>query len=450
MYLIKEIDFIELGNGKHLMLNLINGAADLLNDGLYQSIMANDFSSIDKEIINSMMLRRYLFKSKQNYEKFINEINLKIDEEERKSAPNFLIVPTYACNLGCIYCYEQTYVIKKTSKSPCELVDIQYEHIDRIVEEFRSSTGKINEEICITIMGGEPLLKNNVEVIEYIFAAAQLRAYTVDIVTNGVDLDSYIDMFLKFKSTFKHIQITVDGIKEIHDTRRIFRNGSGSFDLIFSNMKLALNHGVKTYLRVNVDKSNINELPLLADTLLENFGNDENLQPYVYLLQDGGCSGQSNIVEEKIGIEQIFELEDANPNMKIFYKKFHPAEFIDSVFNNTPFQPVLRHCGAAKNQYIFDSKSNVHKCWHGIGNNDFRTGVFEPEFKLNKKKMEEWTGRSGNNLYECKSCKYRYICGTGCPAAQHKAGTEMDVTKPSCVDYKELIRTIVLQKTRHN
>ena len=51
----------------------------------------------------------------------------------------------------------------------------------------------------------------------------------------------YYDLFNKYKNILNHIQITVDGIKEIHDQRRIFRDGRGSFDLIMNNSKLAIN-----------------------------------------------------------------------------------------------------------------------------------------------------------------------------------------------------------------
>jgi uncharacterized protein len=451
MYLIKEIDFIDLNENEKFMLNLINGAADVIENDLYNKIIKNQYDTIDNEIIESMMNRKYLFANEEEYKTFIKDIDQKIEGLEEDSTPNFLVVPTYACNLKCIYCYEQTYMIKGTTDmSPLKMVDIQFDRIDNIVENFRKKTGKLSDDIRVTIMGGEPLLKCNINTINYIFEKSSKRHYTLDIVTNGVDLNYYLDTFNKYRETLKHIQVTIDGIKEIHDKRRIFHNGLGSFDLIINNMKLALEQDVKIFLRVNVDSTNIHELPLLADTLIEKFGNNSNLKPYLYLLQDGGCSGESNIVNEKVGIETIFELEDKNPNMSIFYKKFHPAEFINCIFENKPYQPVLRHCGASKNQFIFDCKSNIYKCWHGIGNNDYSIGKFEPITELNKEKSDKWKNRSVNGLKECNNCKYRYICGTGCPAARHMNESEMDITKPSCVNYKELIKTIILEKMKRD
>ena len=197
-----------------------------------------------------------------------------------------------------------------------------------------------------------------------------------------------------------------------------------------------------------MDATNINELSQLADTLVKEFNHSEKLLPYLYLLQDGGCSGEANIVNEKAGIEKIFELEDKNSNMSIFRKKFHPADFIESIFNDVPYQPVLRHCGASKNQFILDCKSNVYKCWHGIGNNDYRVGTFYPKYELDEEKINAWFNRSVRVLGKCKNCKYRYICGTGCLVAKHMSENNMNIKDPSYVEYYEVIKAIVLEKMK--
>lgn len=449
MFLIKEIDFIDYNENEVIMINLINGATDIIEKDIYNKIINNKFDEIDEDIIKAMLKRKYLFKSEKDYNKFLEELDTRIEELEKKATPNFLVVPSYACNLHCIYCYEQTYMIQGTTKiDPKEMVDLQFDRIDQIMEIYERKYGKTEDDIRITIMGGEPLLKCNLDTVTYIFEKAKERNYTIDIVSNGVDLNYYIDLFNKYKDTLDHIQITVDGVKEIHDKRRIFHDGRGSFDLIMNNIKLAIENDVLIILRVNVDSTNIKELSELADMLVEKFNYNEKLKPYLYILQDGGCSGESNIVNEKIGIETIFELENKNPNMKIFRKKFHPENFIESIFNDVPYQPVLRHCGAAKNQFILDCKSNIYKCWHGIGNNGYRVGTFYPKYELDYDKINAWFDRSVKVIPKCRNCKYRYICGTGCPAAKHMSEENMDVKGPSCVDYKELIKTIILEKMK--
>ena len=323
MFLIKEIEFIDYNENEVIMINLINGATDIIERNVYNLIINNRFNEIDDEILSCMLERRYLFNSKKEYDGFLEKLDNRIEMLEKRATPNFLVVPSYACNLHCIYCYEQTYMIKGTTNiDSIKMVDIQFDKIDKIMKVYEDNYGRTNDDIRITIMGGEPLLKCNLKTVEYIFEQAKKRNYTIDIVSNGVDLNYYIDLFNKYKNTLDHIQITVDGVKEIHDKRRIFHDGRGSFDLIMENIKLAIKNNILIILRVNVDDTNINELPDLANVLVKEFNNSEKLKPYLYLLQDGGCSGEQNIVNEKIGIEKIFELEEQNPNMAIFRKKF--------------------------------------------------------------------------------------------------------------------------------
>lgn len=336
-----------------------------------------------------------------------------------------------------------------TNIDPVEMVNLQFERIDKIVDEYELKYGKIESDIRITIMGGEPLLCPNLKAVTHILKSAKDRGYTVDIVSNGVDLDKYIELFNTYKDTLKHIQITVDGVKELHDVRRIFADKRGSFDVIMANIELALKNNIKIILRVNVDATNINGLPDLADTLVERFKHNELLLPYLYLLQDGGCSGESNIVDEKVGIKKIFELESENENMKLFRKKFHAEELLNSIFDDVPYQPVLKHCGAMKNQFILDCKSNVYKCWHGIGNNEYRIGTFYPQYKVDKEKQAAWSNRSVKTIEKCKGCKYRYVCGTGCPAAKHMSEENMNVYEPSCVPFAEVIKAIILEKMKN-
>ncbi len=199
------------------------------------------------------------------------------------------------------------------------------------------------------------------------------------------------------------------------------------------------------HLRVNVDEENIDDLPQLG-LILSPLVETGYLKPYIYLLQDGGCAGEGNVVAESQGVKKIFNLESRHPVMKVFYKRFHPAEFINSIFENKMYQPVLRHCGASKNQIILDYKGNVYRCWHGIGHDDFRVGTFDSDIVLDRAKNEAWTARTVDTFGQCSACKFRFICGTGCPAATHKTHEKMDLTKPYCVDYADLIDIIMKQR----
>lgn len=443
MYLIKEIEFVFTDQGI-VMLNLVNAAADIIDENIYENLIENKYDSLDNEIIKRMMDRCYLFENEQKYIEFIESIDERIELVEKESIPNFVLIPSYNCNLNCIYCFENTYeIISQNFRVDDTQINNQFTIINNIINEMKV---KEKNKVNITIMGGEPLLKSNYLNVEQILKLSNQQGYSVDVVTNGVELDSFIDLFNNYRSTLKHIQITLDGTKKIHDTRRVFFDKSGTYDKILSNIHKALEALINVYVRVNVDYNNILDLPKLANELLNEFYRSELLHPYIYLLQDGGCSGEQAIINEQIGIEQILKLEESNPSMGIFNKKFHPDDFISSIIENKKFQPTHRHCAASKNQYILDCKGNIYKCWHGIGNDLYRIGTYTSAVEINDDELNKWYNRSVNQIDLCKNCKYRYICGTGCPAAKHIGNDKFEVNKPNCVDYKSLINIILSEK----
>ena len=61
MFLIKEIEFIDYNDDEVIMINLINGATDIIERNIYELIINKDFEKIDSEILNCMLERRYLF-----------------------------------------------------------------------------------------------------------------------------------------------------------------------------------------------------------------------------------------------------------------------------------------------------------------------------------------------------------------------------------------------------
>ncbi len=443
MILIKEIQFIKADGGKYLLLNLINGAADLISPQIYRQLSENRLADLEAAVVETMKKRRYLFENESEYQDFLQKLDAKLEGLEKSSVPSFLIIPSYSCNLKCTYCYERAYDIQHSPfQGRKDSIDRQFEVIAKIIGEIPpgGKTAFGNKDVKITIMGGEPLLPGNRMLIGYILNKIAAEGYRANIVTNGVDISAFIPELNK--EVVEHIQITLDGPRKIHDRRRIFGNGAGSFDLILANIEKALEMGIKIYLRVNVDKENIDSLPELAGLITGHFKSAPNLHPYLYLMQDGGCSGEQNVLEESVGIETIFALEKKFPQMAVFQKKYHPAGFIEAIFSNQPFQPSLRHCGAARNQYILDYKGNIYKCWHGVGNPDFSVGQFEPGLEFNEKK-DQWLNRSITSLEKCSACKYRYICGTGCPAARHGGSAMSDLDRPNCVDYGKLIDILV-------
>jgi len=116
----------------------------------------------------------------------------------------------------------------------------------------------------IGFYGGEPFLKANFRVVEYIVnKALNLGHATFWAVSNATELDAYRPLLSREK--LSNIQVTIDGVPSEHDRRRIHEDGSGSFGAIASNISMALDMGVSVSIRLNIDRRNVENLPELAE-----------------------------------------------------------------------------------------------------------------------------------------------------------------------------------------
>ena len=178
-------------------------------------------------------------------------------EKYSSNSINSTVLLTWACNLKCVYCFEG----EKT-----DVQSMSKEQANRYIEFIiKLATIKKAENVMINLFGGEPLV--NIEIGFYILEKIMTYCnenaiyFSSSIITNGTLInEAILDKLLSFNC--KSIQITLDGIKEIHDSRRIDKQGKGSFDKIIDvlkmlNMKVGDLKTFNTVIRINIDKINI-------------------------------------------------------------------------------------------------------------------------------------------------------------------------------------------------
>lgn len=439
MYVISEIDYYNVGD-RIVMVNLVTGACELIHISLKEAMQNQDSVAL-RDFLPRLKSRGYIFDSEKEYKNYISEINRKLEVNDVYQAPNFLIVPSYQCNLACEYCFEKNYQIVSS------LDDIDWNRqCDFMLDVIRSSPYYNSkwyrpEQINFTLMGGEPFLPENYNSIRFIINFLKKHNFTYNAITNGVCLCNYLTVFDDYKP--KSIQITLDGTKEKHNLRRVFPNGSGSFDAIIKSIHSLIERKIKTYIRFNLDADNVDNLLQFSNFIFEEFSNSEYCTPYVYPMQDGGCFYDDVILSEEKAIRLVSEMVRNSTNAKLI-SIFHGSDLIDFIRGrNKHFKMRNRNCAANKNQYIVDYRGDVYKCWYGIGNVNFSIGnckTSDTEFILGNKINSLWKHRSVQTIKECNICKYRYLCGGGCLSHVFD-GTEESIMQPHCVDFENLIKT---------
>ncbi len=148
---------------------------------------------------------------------------------QRKKVQDTLIITismTQACNLRCVYCSQND--SKDSGVISEENLDETVKYIVECQKKYHFKT------IAVDFFGGEPLLgqsrilyfKKQLE--KYI--SPQQISYAID--TNGVLLTRAF--YEKFEQLY--INLTLSD-KRDHDTKRIFPDGKGSFDIIIKNLR---------------------------------------------------------------------------------------------------------------------------------------------------------------------------------------------------------------------
>ena len=145
---------------------------------------------------------------------------------------------TDACNLCCSYCYQ---INKGNHVMPLEVAQ---KFIDMLIENNKYTQQYIDTKSCdaiiIDFIGGEPLLEVKLidQIMEY-FIKRTIEEnhpwqynWRMSMSSNGtLYFNSEVQDFLKKWKDHLSFNISIDGNKQLHDSCRVFPDGSGSYDL---------------------------------------------------------------------------------------------------------------------------------------------------------------------------------------------------------------------------
>ena len=158
------------------------------------------------------------------------------------------------CNLGCVYCYASQGEFGGTPKN------MTWQTARESVELLMSDA-EPGSRVNLAFLGGEPLanravLRTATEHAAALAEAKNVRA-TFSITTNGTLLTESDAEF--FERHGFAVTISLDGLRDVHDRQRPFKNGGGSFDRIIERVRplLAMQRQMQVSVRATVTPGNI-------------------------------------------------------------------------------------------------------------------------------------------------------------------------------------------------
>jgi len=197
----------------YFMQHGYTGSISLINQEIHNYLISGNFNKIDQSDLDDFKKKHFLTDKSIREEK--DELIKTFNRIHEKLIYNntYLFIFSYDCNFRCSYCYEQN--LQKKGK---EWLDsrMSKEQIDNIITILKNE--KEPEKLNISFYGGEPLTKDNFEIISYtIEKLREIGIQSVHTITNGYELEYYEEYLGKFLNNF---QITLDGPAEIHNKRR--------------------------------------------------------------------------------------------------------------------------------------------------------------------------------------------------------------------------------------
>lgn len=396
--------------------------AELLQNGETDSACLDEISEANQKILEK---RGYITNlSKDKEQAVISKVSETLNNISRKNMC-ITIMPTYNCNFRCEYCFEQN-LLEKGQKWLSKQMD--KETVDAIfiqLEKYKEEGNKIGS---VYLFGGEPLLRTNRKVVEYICQKCREQSIPISCISNGYDLDKYIDLLKEYQ--FQRIQITIDGIGSEHDKRRYLTGGQGTYERIMKNISQALDNGVNILLRTNVNQKNVKSMKELIEEYQKR-GWVDNPNFKYYFKSTLQCYESAETVYSEIEIMEELSSCLGKDIDKFQYNTIYQglATSIRDMVKNNRIAPLRSgYCGANTGMYTIDPFGDIYPCWDVLAEPESRIGkvnINKGEFELNSN-HDLWKGRTVDKIEDCKSCKYMLFCGGGCSAQAQIMNDDMN------------------------
>lgn len=456
MYTTQYIYQYRVNEDSVLVVNTMTGAADVVDNDLAKILKPSteiNITELPQELVEVLIERGYL--TEQNDEK--QRVAKWFEAYEKNvRGMQFIVCPSFTCNLRCFYCYEDLEIREAQNALTEDQVDRMFEAMDRVVQE--RNAGPIDMEFY----GGEPFLAANKKIVEKMTRLAVERGWSISAITNGTQLHHFKDMFQRILPVINQIQISLDGPPEIHDKRRIHANGRGSFDMIADNVTMLLEMGVRVALRINTGANNAQELPTMF-RIFEERGwlKYPNFASQLAPINDHlvtGCTPDYQ-PEHKL-LSQLYEMYPDWERVREYYhvylgydlerrtKLFRRLLYGNEVQMEAELKPDLSGCSASKKQYlVFGADGRIYSCPETVGFEDAAIGRFDPVYELDYEMWGQWDLNISNTA-KCVSCNIAPLCGGACPWHGFNASS-FDAYEPHCNYAQNTIKSYLdLNKTR--
>jgi len=406
---------VEVTQDKYMLLHGYSGSIDVIEKDAWNNLKSGqlDKQSHAKDLIEYLTDRGHITRLTREEEvAYVMRLANALHKKDMLLCSSYTLVISYDCNFRCPYCFELKTMTEELRKQTMtrDVVDKVFGIIDKMQET------KIRKAKRIALFGGEPLLAKNYDIISYIVEKGLERGLKFNAITNGYDLMHYKDLLSPDK--IYHLQITLDGMEEMHNQKRPHYLGYPTFQTIIKNIGMALEKNVAVTIRFNTDKNNVKQLHSLKK-LFDDLGFTKNkkfgfesarLLNYNTTLSDDE--------QKKFMTPSEFIKVQDDMNLECGYQDFGAySNIYNAIYNKKPLRYKATFCGSQIGAYIFDPLFKIYPCWDVVGKKEYIIGDFSSgNIKYDTEKIKEWNTSDITVYKDCSACKFALLCGGGCVA----------------------------------
>lgn len=340
-------------------------------------------------------------------------LNDRLTASESPAAMTHLaIFVTTKCNLRCAYCYANGGDSGKTISR-----DIWLLAMDHFFSTLNSSAAQNSaklKSVNLSIHGGGEATVEFVvlkEIVAEFCARARAAGLkpSVRMGTNGTYPDSVRQWIMENDI---HVNISLDGPRDIQNRLRPFRSGQPSYDAVVRNLKALVKAGRHVYVRATVTSETLDSMEETVK-LASRLGLDKiHFEPVTLT---GRCAAA----------------EVARPDPRRFADTFLKCFLLGLKLDVAVRYSGLRcfdprhqqFCGACGQNLCVTLDGNITACYEVLDCRDPAAGTFfigrvdpvQGRVVLDPSRIEKLKQRIAGNMEACRDCFLRYQCAGDCP-----------------------------------
>lgn len=417
-------EFIIPHNGNFIYFSPLKSKAILINGSLKELVEKEDVSDLDEES-----------------KRVLDEFKGMLDVEQRKvnvvqdifNTNTLAILPTNKCDLGCVYCYSQE-----------RRGDITLEtKVGAAAVNHLISNVKRNGYDKASILfhgGGEPTLAWDflTSVSQYAKECFNKMGVklSLGISTNGILSERKLEWIT---GNIDNLQVSFDGIAEIQNMHRPFRNGKSSFDAVARTLRYFNDVKKQFVIRSTITSKSLPYLDESIDFIAREFKPKKiNLEPVSIC---GGCKKDEHYDPGVEFVKEFLKIWEKYNKNGIFYS------------NSNIFKLKFNFCGACGFNFIITPEGYVSTCFEVESPDDalgdiLLVGKFNGEgFSISQDKIDYLKSRNLENLPYCSDCFVKYSCAGDCLTRVYRDNHDIFKTGHSrCCTNREIGKAMLIKK----